>query len=364
MENYNDIEYMLIVRRKVPTIYDNLGYAFANPTHLINLRLPGFDYFVRYYNGFNKIYGKKLKKITTKNRIDIIHSHGPPDDLGFISKEYTEIPMIHEVFDTSSLYDTTNYGGWIKGKFIERLGLDTRLRKRLFQRDMMWEKYVHENVEGIVYTSKYMLTEVKKIYNFCGESIVIPNAVLRKDIPTKKLPKLSEKDGEIHTVYVGAISVDMGHRNILPTLTKITDEHIHVHIYGLFNSSVRLSLENTAKKNHYFHIHKPLPYSKLYTELTKFNFGLVLLAPFNERLLHVAIPNKIFEYLVSDLPVIVSPYDSLSDFVKRRNCGFVLDEVKDIHSKIGKKYYIGNKEEYTIEYHIPKLIKLYERMLY
>jgi hypothetical protein len=330
---------------------------------LINSRIPGFDFFVRHYNNFNRFLGKKLDNIAKSNDIDIIHSIGPPDDLGYISKNYSTRPVVHEVYDAASLYDQSSYGNWIKGRFIEKVGLDTRLRKRLIEKGLFWEKYIHENADGLVYTSQYMLDAVKKLYDISCENIIIPNAVLKKDIPTQNIQKLSESDGETHTVYTGNISLYEGHRNVLPILTNIAQENIHVHIYRIYDAAVSLAIERIAKNNPYLHIHEPLKYSDLLTELTKYDYGLVLLAPFNERLLDVAIPNKLYEYLVSDLPVIVSPYHSLIDFVKKRKCGFDLRDIKDIHSKINKKYYIGNKDEYTLEYHIPKLIKLYESLV-
>ncbi len=238
-----------------------------------------------------------------------------------------------------------------------------RIRKRILRKDLQWEKYIHENADGIVYTSEYMLDYVKDKYDIKAKSIVIPNAILKKDIPTDSFSKISEKDGEVHTVYVGALSKDAGHRNILPILTRITAQRIHVHIYGLLSPSVKPSLERIEKEDDYLHVHEPLHYKKLYPELTKYDMGLVILAPSNERLLHTAVPNKIYEYLASDLPVIVSPYDSLEDFVKKRNCGFVLEDIDEIHSKIREKYTIGNKEEYTMDHYIPKLVKMYQGML-
>jgi glycosyltransferase involved in cell wall biosynthesis len=353
----------LVVRRKVSSIYDNLGYAYSKPNPLINVRIPGFDLFVRYYDNFNKYYGRKINNLAIVKKISIIHSHGPADDLGFMGEKYTDIPLVHEVFDASSLYDESSYGEWISGGLLRRIGMDARIRRRLREKDLFWEKYIHEKADGLVYTSEYMLNAVKDKYDIKGESCVIPNAILKKDIPKKILPKIREKDGGIHTVYVGALSIDSGHRNIIPILKQITKQDVHVHIYGVMEDPVKEVLNDLVKKDSFFHVHKPLPYSKLLEELTKFDFGLVLLAPANERLLNTAIPNKIFEYLGSELPVIVSPYNSLIDFVTKRHCGFVLRDVNEIHSKISKKYNIGNKDEYTMDYHIPKLVKMYKNLM-
>jgi glycosyltransferase involved in cell wall biosynthesis len=362
-ENNKEMNFDLVVRQKASSIYDQLGYAYAEPIPLINPIVPGFDLFVRYYDNLNRIMGKKLNKMARERSIDIIHSHGPADDLGYIAKKYTKYPIVHEVFDTSSLYDISIYGDWVEGGMIERLGMSKGLRKRILNKDLYWEKSIHENADGLVYTSDYMLNYVKNKYDIKGKSIVLPNAILKKDIPTEKLQKLSESDGEIHSVYVGALSIDSGHRNILPILEKIAEQKIHVHIYGLLSTSVRQSIENLARKNPYLHLHEALHYSKLYLELSKFDYGLVILAPSNERLLHTAVPNKIYEYLANDLPVIVSPYDSLVDFVKKRNCGFVLDDIHDIHSKVKEKYTIGNKDQYTMNHYIPELVKLYKSLV-
>jgi glycosyltransferase involved in cell wall biosynthesis len=362
-ENFQDIEFDLVVRQRTSAIYDKLGYAYSDPVPLFKPLFSGHDLFLRYFDDFNRTLGRKLKKLVMGRSSDIIHSHGPADDLGCIAKKYTDYPVVHEVFDSSSLYDVSLYGDWIKGGAIEKLGMTERLRKRILRKDLEWEKFIHENADGIVYTSEYMLNYVKDRYDIRANSIVIPNTILKKDMPIHSKSKMSEKDGEIHTVYVGALSKDSGHRNILPILNKITKQKIHVHIYGLLSPSVKPTLDKKEKEDEYLHVHEALHYTKLYPELTRYDMGLVILAPSNERLLHTAVPNKIYEYLASDLPVIVSPYDSLVDFVKKRNCGFVLDDVNDIHSKIKEKFNIGSKEEYTMDYHIPKLVKMYERLL-
>ncbi len=352
-----------MVRQETSAVYDKLGYAYLDPIPLFNPRFSGHDLLIRYFDDLNRTLGRKLNRLAKGKSSHIIHSHGPADDLGCIAKKYTDYPVVHEVFDSSSLYDASLYGDWVKGGAIEKLGLTDRIRKRILRKDLAWEKFIHENADGIVYTSEFMLDYVKKRYDIKANSIVIPNAILKKDIPTEGQPKISQKDGEIHTVYVGALSKDSGHRNILPILNRITKQKIHVHIYGLLSPSVKPTLDKMEKEDEYLHVHDTLHYTKLYPELTKYDMGLVILAPSNERLLHTAVPNKMYEYLASDLPVIVSPYDSLVDFVKKRNCGFVLDDINEIHSKINEKYNIGNKEEYTIDHHIPKLVKMYESLL-
>jgi glycosyltransferase involved in cell wall biosynthesis len=351
-----ETEFSVVLRNQASDTGKTLGY---NPESL--------DYLGRfshslsmYLLGSASYHSKRLRGLIDRTGAEVVHTFGAPDDLGFVAKKNCELPVVHEVFDSTSLYDPESYGMPKENSLLNLLGIYRLTRPLLIKRELGWEDFVHRNCDALVYTSEYMLKEMRERYGDFS-SVVIPNAVLKEDVPQERLAKLSDSGSGINAVYVGQIELKAGHRRILPALQEIAERGINVHLYATFsNPKVREVVSGTCLKNPRMFWHDPLPYRRLLKELTQYDFGLVLLSQANERLLNVAIPNKIYEYLTAGLPVIVSPYRSLVDFVRRERCGYVLRSLDEIEDVFGKRFEVDFREEYTIDFHIDKLIQLYE----
>ena len=217
--------------------------------------------------------------------------------------------VIAEVYDTWSLYDDARrpgFGSWVRNVAAARA-----------------ERRVHEGADLLVYTTKEMLDYAATRYEV-GRAIVVPNAVVASDLPKARRRKLSE-DGGSHCVYVGFLqpSNEGGSRSIVPLLREIAREH-RVHVYGVTErakaDAVHRELEGIAVW------HDPVPQVRLLEELTQYDFGLILLPRVDARRFDTVLPAKLFEYVCSGLPVLVSPYRALRNFVKAYGCGTVYGE--------------------------------------
>lgn len=312
--------------------------------------------FISMYLIGERAYLTKLQALVESTRADIIHTFQSPDDLGYLAKS-TSLPVIHEVFDMVSLYDSQTYALPQNDNLLSPLQMLSRSFIR--NREVAWERFVHENCDALVYTSEYMLEIAKETYSDF-RAIVVPNAVRMADIPPTQLPKLSSNDGHIHAVYVGRIETKPGHRNIIPMLQDLATKGIRVHVYPLLHPSIRETVERTIDSDPRMTLHEPVSQRTLLKELTRYDIGLVLLAPANERLLNVAVPNKLYEYLASGLPIAVSPYKSLMDIVKRWNCGVVLRNPYDLADIRDRT--IPFRKEFTIDHYIGRLLRLYEEL--
>jgi hypothetical protein len=94
--------------------------------------------------------------------------------------------------------------------------------------------------------------------------------------------------------------------------------------------------------------------------LTQYDIGVVLLNPGNTELLEVALPNKLFEYVASGLPVAAPPYKSLSTFISRYSCGITVNDwAQDVVTNLADMKEVEFHEEFTIDHYIPALLKLY-----
>lgn len=181
-------------------------------------------------------------------------------------------------------------------------------------------------------------------------------------MPDVKLAKLGDKDGRIHCVYTGVVRAGLAHRMITPQIRQLTQhKDVVLHIYAAGNdvTYVRSELNDLIAKGKVV-LHKPLSYMDLYRELTQYDIGVVLLNPGNTELLEVALPNKLFEYVASGLPVAAPPYKSLSTFISRYSCGITVNDwAQDVVTNLADMKEVEFHEEFTIDHYIPALLKLY-----
>jgi len=82
------------------------------------------------------------------------------------------------------------------------------------------------------------------------------------------------------------------------------------------------SLKKLATKYENCSIKPPVPSSELPSVISKYDAGLVFIAPSNFSLRH-CMPNKLFDCIQARRPVIVGPSPDMADFVKKHDIGFV-----------------------------------------
>ena len=137
------------------------------------------------------------------------------------------------------------------------------------------------------------------------KSDVYHNGVVSELIGEKK-PKLNKE--RLQLVYSGTITDAMlHHRNIIDNLKEIKAKNlVDIHIYPSHISST-LGYED-------FIIHKPVSPYNVISELSQYDGGLFVLG--NTQVGDMALPNKVFEYLASGIPVITNAYREIFNYNK------------------------------------------------
>lgn len=350
MKYDSTIHYILLIEMPgYDKTFEKLGYSFAPPRFWRSK--PKTLVGKIYYHFFSeRSGGRKLSKLVQEFKADIIHTHNV-DHLAYYAIRYTNLPVVHDISDFYSIFPRNQ--GHPSNK--RRFGLWERYRhaKRL-----VWEKFAFENADGLTFNSPYMLDVAKELYNIRAETAVIPNAVPEEDIPRENLPKLSKRDRQVHAVFVGHIN-----RAKLNRVKELADRDIHVHLYTLHAECFESILLRKCEEHKYLHYHRAVPHRQLLLELTQYDYGLVLwYEGAQEKFFEVSLPSKLFDYLASGLPVIVGPYRALSDFVLSKGCGFVLNHIDELESKLSKTYTVGDRGRYTMEYYVPRLMALYRKI--
>jgi hypothetical protein len=95
------------------------------------------------------------------------------------------------------------------------------------------------------------------------------------------------------------------------------------------------SLKKLTAKYENCSVKSPVPSSELPSVISKYDAGLVFIAPSNFSLRH-CMPNKLFDCIQARRPVIVGPSPDMADFVKKYDIGFVCPtfDVDDLRKTI------------------------------
>lgn len=191
------------------------------------------------------------------------------------------------------------------------------------------------------------------------------------NIPIKK-----EKDCPT-LIYIGSLSKERGIREIIEAVKLVNLKHkVRLKIIGWFsNKNFEKEIKKISPKEVEFV--NGIPYTQIPQELKAADIGLVCLRP-DEPRYRVSLPVKLFEYMITGLPVIASNFLLWKEIVEKNNCGICVDPLKPEEIAKTIEYLInhpieakqmgenGKKailEKYNWENESKKLLKVYENLL-
>ena len=275
---------------------------------------------------------------------DIIHSHNEPDELTVVALA-CDTPVVHDTHDLISL----KYEGNKDISFFEGIA--------------------NRGAAGRVYTTPYQMEEARSLYGMTGPSIVYYNYASRADLPKRILPKLSDKDGDIHIVYEGGIAgIDGKHRDFTSPFFDLANKGIHIHIYPPSSCDKEIAKQYSSHNN--IHFHNSISPRQIMEIMTQYDYGIIPfnLAKGNNSFLDTTIANKLFEYLAAGLPVIASPLKSYIDYFQNNPVGIIYNTAQDIIDSMPRLKEITSntdftKYTFTYEGEIERLEEFYYRIL-
>ena len=298
--------------------------------------------------------------------------------LEFIIRSIIEIirfkPDIIHCHDTPALLPTRLCRFFMKFKIIydahelmmHKAG-NTKITSTVFH---VIEKLSWGRINGFVtvgeaikewYFAKYSLKDSAIIYN-------APTPA-RKDSHHFSENYLKEiygiSDNDVVFAFVGQFSKGRGIEKILKTF-KITHKHIHVVFlgYGEMESEIKSHADLCLN----VHLHHAIEHDRVVSFLKLCDYGLCLIedVSLSDQL---CMPNKLFEYMQAELPILASDLPEIKMVVNELKMGELVandaEEVNDAITKlINQNYKIEPKK--VVEYLWPaqekKLLELYERL--
>ena len=298
---------------KIASVMAGRGYS----VFLLYVFCPPEDTMYASYCGqYQKIFTvsspDELMTFVNMSEFDIVHSSNAPDIITNVLL-HTNKKIVFDVHDTVTL------AGDEPITFM----------------NLIFENLANTACKGLIYTSPGILAISKKRYNIGDKpAISLGNLPLREITLETRLSRLSERDGELHLVYAGSISRIPGNpKNTIIQWRRICAAGIHIHFYTNMNPDYCHGLVEEIPRLHYEGM---VSRNALLREMTKYDAGLFILNinDENRTFLETASPNKLYEYLNAELPVICCDLDLCRDFIDRYNAGIILDFDEDIFQQI------------------------------
>jgi glycosyltransferase involved in cell wall biosynthesis len=326
-----------------------------------NLVIRILKFFLRIIGIYKIIVNKMiLKKITEKKiHSSIIHIHEP--DLFFIAtklKRKFKSKLIFDAHEMFVVYPLDRYKFPIS-HFLTYFKL------------LKYKKYFKEFDATIAVN--ILIKTFNVVFNPYIKNEIIYNASLFKVEPCKNEESLNNK--KIVLVHEGSLKFNRGFEFMCDLFKdKWTQKNVVLHIIGEITGKEKKYFEKRMKYEPWLkETIKPTGW-KSYLDVPvylKGDIGLILLTPLYNNL--VATPNKFFNYINAELPIISFDIPVITEFinnydvgvVSERNVGSLKEKIKYLYKNLAK--YKQNvkkvKGKLSWDSEEKKLLALYEKVL-
>lgn len=201
----------------------------------------------------------------------------------------------------------------------ERAGL-SGFRKRISQ---FLERKLIKNCSATIVVSQSILEWYQQTYPDIEVNCIYNAPMLQEPIKNdyfKNIYKLTTKD--IVFLYQGGFSLGRGIPLLLETFKQLPQNY---HIIFMGYGTLEKEIQNASQENSNIHIHDVVPQKALYryTSSADYSFSLTEPVSLNHEF---CMPNKLFEYTMYEVPVIVSATKDQVSFVKANGIGYVLED--------------------------------------
>lgn len=327
------------------------------------------DFSFNLKNGINLIKTspfimRKINKIR-KLKPDIIIGTANPYPIWlpalscFLTNGLSNTPFVFLPYDVNLLrFNEKKYYDYTGIKWFEHLS----------------EKYLLRNADGIIFKGDEYKYASKRINILCPV-LNFPPYSSKSFMKFPKKDKLSNKDNEIHCVYVGFVNreeelVKEGNKfqKIVETLEK---NKIHLHIYSTQNSLISNSGIYSRFSN--LHLHQTFGPKEIIEEISKYDFGLnptFINSPYTAEFISSGTGNKLASYIEAGIPFASDPLQDYSlNLMKKYKLNFAISEsqLNKLKSKIFLNKIMKNldyaREDFTMEKNVYKIEKFFSKII-
>jgi hypothetical protein len=210
---------------------------------------------------------------------------------------------------------------------------------------------VVKNLSGRIFASTRMLDYV--INNFDtmkGKNVVITECYPKKCFYRKRLPLLSDQDGQKHLIYLGQDA-----KEILPQITEINRRQIHVHAFFPDDIPTEIKASKYSKFIHSFESfdHSKLMNGELGTFMTQFDacfvtYDLSKVSSFDR--FYNSIPARFSFALTGGIPIVLplGCFKGCEEVLFKYQNGFTYSDYNDLSNQLHKEERLNKYKENSI----------------
>jgi len=228
------------------------------------------------------------------------------------------------------------------------------IRKKLSK---ILEKFLIRYADKVICVSESIVNEYKKLYPFIEKPALVLNTPPYKKIEKKDLFREKFGIGKERTIflYQGGLSKGRGIEILIDTFKSIEDDKAVIVFMGY--GPLEEEVKKASKEYDNIYFHSAVSPDVLLDYTSSADFGILFYE--NNCLNHYyCSPNKMFEYLMAEIPVIVSNLYEMKRLVEKYKIGVVAKEnsVKGLKKAIKEALKL-NKEK--LKENIKKVKKIY-----
>lgn len=240
--------------------------------------------------------------------------------------------------------------------------------------------YLHTIADGIIYLNELYQKWIEQFITDDKSSYILDMDLPKKDYFTNNFsPKLSDKDGEIHTFVAGRF---IGIEEI--DVRLLAQNNIHIHIYSEsyhFYQQPTYQFYQTVAPKH-FHLHPRCPNDQWVEEFSRYDAGwLHLFDSNNEGQLQkmnwddLNLPCRTGTYAAAGVPMILKKNTgsivAINELLKSYDIALLIDDTQDLCDQLQDKARMKElseniyncRKKFTFDYHYPMLIDYFRQVI-
>lgn len=276
--------------------------------------------------------------------VDLLHAHNEPSYYVSLWKEVSDKPVILDVHDSYLMRSTQEEADQARkdGKFLLRVSTEERTN--------------FQAADGLVFVSEGMAERVKQEFKLEQPSLTLPSYLPEGFYQYEPQPWLGG------LVYEGKTSFKDGpdpfnycdYREVAKECERLK---IDFHLYGNQDSKEYDAAYESAIR------HKPCLMEKMINRIQSHDWGLVgNIKPYAEW--DVALPNKFFEYLAANIPVVCINAPETAKLVQKYDVGIVVKDLEELKRRWKehtqkRKNVIKFRKQFSMDKHIGELEQFY-----
>ena len=303
----------------------------------------------------------KLLRLAVKEDADVYHFHDP---------ELISAGLVLKLLGKRTIWDVhEHYPNSILDKYWISKGLRHSISK-LFD---LFERIVVPFFDYVIYTTPVVGERYKKM-NVQAERI--------ENYPIVELSNTFEKNPQKNVIYLGGMSKIRGIIELITAFGLVAKNHPEWKLYLVGNASppsFEKEIEELISKSNLcenINLVPWVPYEEKERLSSQASIGVITYLPYSNNI--SCLPNKLFDYMLVGLPVIVSKFPLYKEIVNKDKCGLTVDpsnpeeiakavayliEHPDEAREMGENGARAVREKYNWENESKKLLGIYEEVL-